>query len=275
MHPKSRSAFTLIELLVVIAIIAILVGLLLPAVQKVRSAAARSQCSNNLKQLGLSLHTYHDANKKFPAYGVNQNTWIAQIMPFVEQENLLGSPGYLGKTFSTLICPSDPRDLYTPYEDSTYGRRGLTSYLGVTGYSYYDWVRGDTGLIGVYPSNSRITLGKVKDGTSNTLMIGERPPHPTSWYGWWSYPDWDSHMWVYGDALREYSNNGTPCPTPALYGPGNDQNLCHMNHYWSFHDAGGNWCLGDGSVRFISYSVDSSIILGMGTRNGGEIVSLP
>ena len=272
----TRAAFTLIELLVVIAIIAVLMGLLLPAVQKVRESAARLSCSNNLKQLGLALHSFHDEAGKFPAYGRGKDTWIGKICPYVEQEAMIDSSGYAGQTFSVLNCPIDPRNLRDPYEDSFFGKRGLTSYLGVTGYSYNDRTTGDTGLIAVYPSTSRVTLSKVRDGASNTLMLGERPPQSTLWLGWWTYPGWDSHLWVYGN-VRWYGTDtdGTPCPSPALYGKGDLNNRCDVNHFWSFHHGGANWCLGDGSVRFISYTVNPHVILGMGTRNGNELVHLP
>src|SRR6266849_5754579 len=90
MRRQHRRGFTLIELLVVIAIIGILIALLLPAVQKVREAAARMQCSNNLKQLELGLHNFHDANKRFPGgYGSNMVAWTTQVLPYIEQDNLL------------------------------------------------------------------------------------------------------------------------------------------------------------------------------------------
>ena len=151
--PKVRlHAFTLIELLVVIAIIAILIDLLLPAVQKVREAAARIKCQNNLKQIGLALHNYHDANGTFPAgCYVNpttgaRNSWTSYIMPYIEQDNLnklidynvgLGGANWEtvnGPAFSTSVkiylCPSDNAKIYTHSSNNTYAR---SNYVGSVG----------------------------------------------------------------------------------------------------------------------------------------------
>src|SRR5262245_58369881 len=180
--PRRRSAFTLIELLVVIAIIAILIGLLLPAVQKVREAAARMSCSNNMKQLGLAAHSFHDVNNYFPGY---TDTWQFGFLPYIEQQNRISgttaasSPACWGPNanIKTFLCPSVPN---TSISGNYYG---VTCYLAVTGRGWNDYAAPalgymDTGIIGTYSArvgNVRQKMLGISDGTSNTLLFGERP----------------------------------------------------------------------------------------------------
>ena len=193
--------FTLIELLVVIAIIAILMGLLLPAVQKVRASAARIQCVNNLKQMGLACHNYHDTLGGLPAgYLANVGYvdgatdtspgwgWGTAILPFLEQDNLYRSINLNGSiaapenaaaistTVKTYVCPADliPQPFFTVLD--AYGNplviAAPSSYAACVGGDETD-VEGPTGL-GAFYRNSRTRLTDITDGTSNTIMIGER-----------------------------------------------------------------------------------------------------
>lgn len=275
----SAKGFTLIELLVVIAIIAILIGLLLPAVQKVREAASRAKCTNNLKQLGLAAHSYHDTVGYFPALGSDFNAWTYKLLPYIEQTNLYNVPHnnnysiYLPQVaqqpVKTFWCPSNTISDVNP------GGYALNSYLANAGRDWFDTPgNSDTGMIAVWPSTSKIKMLSISDGTSNTLMFGERPPAAGSdpFWGWTFYHNayYDHNMYavlpqaLYGDM--------SGCPFPAIFSPGKQSDICSITHWWSEHTGGGNFALGDASVRFFTYSAGAVTIPQMSTRAQGEVV---
>jgi prepilin-type N-terminal cleavage/methylation domain-containing protein/prepilin-type processing-associated H-X9-DG protein len=346
---RLRRGFTLIEMLIVIAIIAILLSLLLPAVQKIREAAARMKCTNNLKQIGLALHNFHDSYLALPpglgAVGdrtgmipwtslnppttylaatnpsnLRVQSWLVHILPYIEQQQLKASlplqpadtdaqkafniPDNTNSAQHVMMyeCPSDPRSKILSQGAGSYRTAALTWYAAVGGIDSGspNWPLSE----GILFWRSRVTLMQIHDGTSNTLLAGERPPGPASatnpdvYNGWWQSLDTlggvatatSMGSWRYGSPAWEYDTvqymknsiaspsvrstiNNNLCPLPTLYGPGDVNDSCSFNHFWSNHLAGANFLFGDGSVRFMPYTAQA-IMVSLATRDGGEVVDV-
>jgi len=263
---NERRGFTLIELLVVIAIIAILIGLLLPAVQKVREAAARINCANNLKQIGVGLHNFASANQdKLPAmldYGsynpVGWEPFWFQLLPYIEQDNVFkkasGSDAWGNGVNSTVIKP------YLCPSDSTYAA-GLTttgaSGWGATSYapSYYMFAEANTynSSKGVYINQSKFTIGNIPDGTSNTVGVVERFASFPG-YGWsnaWAYP-MSASYWGWNSQGSVYGPWGAYLPQIGV-----TNNAAHP-YYPNTRHAAMQTLLMDGSVRGVTAGVSQN-----------------
>jgi prepilin-type N-terminal cleavage/methylation domain-containing protein len=275
-----RPAFSLVELLVVMAIIAVLIGLLLPAVQKVREAAQGIRCRNHLKQLGLAFQNHHDQTGSFPsggwdwyypptylngapATGVQQQAgWGFQVLPFIEAESTWRAGGVVavGAVNSTFFCPSrrDPQtvtyyDEYTPPLTGGMLTHALCDYGGAN--------RENTGVIRQYwPTR----IADVTDGTSNTLLLSEKrlnladlgTPQPDDNEGYTA--GWDE------DTIRS-----TSFP-PARDFVGTDVDPEHR--FGSSHAAGVYAVMADGSVRLISFNIDATIFQCLCNRSDGQAI---
>jgi prepilin-type N-terminal cleavage/methylation domain-containing protein/prepilin-type processing-associated H-X9-DG protein len=302
-----RTAFTLIELLVVIAIIAILVGLLLPAVQKVREAAARMSCQNNLKQIGVALHNYHSAYQKLPP-GSNLSgfTVVTLLLPFMEQDNLyktinfVASPddplnaGPYGTPIKTLICPSDafgnmPQGLAGNNYFANYGTN--INFFGNSSVANGVFALRDNGL----------SLLAITDGTSNTVAFSElkKGDYNNALY---SSADWlnassaglpttadqaysicqtvnvqDLSLQCFSAGGEWLSDDSTGTAYTHVVPP-NTTNCCWLANLTfsvtasSYHTNGVNVLLCDGSVRWVTNAISLTTWRALGTRQGGEVL---
>jgi prepilin-type N-terminal cleavage/methylation domain-containing protein/prepilin-type processing-associated H-X9-DG protein len=346
-----RSAFTLIELLVVIAIIAILIGLLLPAVQKVRDAAARTQCQNNMKQLGLAAHNYESSYGYFPPGWQNPTpaanftnviqdpplpgpprftNLMVELLSFIEQDNLqknwdynvinrnlteppdfttTGPRSTSGQVVKTFLCPSSAvaenpvAIVNSPLQGTHYG---LNSYGGVAGrisFSARPSAAEFAGprqppapapidysgpilatLDGMFYTNSRVRMTAIPDGTSNTMMFGERQHRDRNfdrmytnfpiigWSGW----AWANQANAVGDFLVGACRPINWMIPDDATGPNSSANPWvrqKLSSMSSGHSGGANVCMADGSVRFMRESTQMPVLWALSTRAGGEVVN--
>jgi prepilin-type N-terminal cleavage/methylation domain-containing protein/prepilin-type processing-associated H-X9-DG protein len=304
---SSRRAFTLIELLVVVAVIAVLIGLLLPAVQKVREAAARTKCANNLKQLGLAFHNYEGARGGLPprrqtTAGSHQG-WGPFLLPYLEQGAL--AAGYdTGKNFydpvnlpainvplAVFACPSAPPQRAVTVLDQANVPTGAVGaagdYFAPNSVDAFWWpadrraLAADTVDGPALLDNGRRKLAAIPDGLSNTLLVAEfagRPDHwifgqkqgtnaALQWPNWWG--PWASYN---SSIYRTWSADGTTPGGPTVAGPC----TVNCNNNWgiyAFHTGGANALFGDGAVRFVRVGLDRDVFAGVVTRAGGEVTA--
>ncbi len=308
--------FTLIELLVVIAIIAILIALLLPAVQQAREAARRTQCRNNLKQIGLALHNYHDVHLTFPPGYIAAQVgatdpasaetgtgfaWGVMILPQLEQTALFGHFDFNevttdehnlehGQTrLRAFRCPSDPApDLFTVSDGSEDYDVASANYVGIYGYGSVTLQPGRPDPAGILYRNSSTRLRDVTDGTSNTMLVGERM-HAHRFVA--TAPEVAANSTWYAALPGVFRTAGMPMPDegPAslvlghvgqtmpsgmlMHHPPSTTN--HIVNFSSAHTGGIHFLMADGSVHFLSKNVDYNTFRWLGQRADGEVLTVP
>jgi len=305
MRPSPRTGFTLVELLVVIAIIGVLIALLLPAVQQAREAARRMQCTNNLKQIGLSLHNYHDTFNALPAGWINRNTtwdepkygWGVAMLPFIEQNNFYEAlnPGQIllrdrytgGATtedmqllqtpIAAYRCPSDVTgDLNDkePFGSSNHFDIATSNYVGNLGSSSADRARTSEGL---FYGNSYHNFKDITDGMSNTLLVGERDGSnslaPNESY--------EAAVWAGVGGAHSIGKAAVGRNTTRAFLINHDYAFAGQPQNMgkgmsSLHPGGVNIVLCDGSTRFLPETIDQDDVLRpLVMRNDGNVLQLP
>jgi prepilin-type N-terminal cleavage/methylation domain-containing protein/prepilin-type processing-associated H-X9-DG protein len=295
---KSRRGFTLIELLVVIAIIAVLIALLLPAVQQARESARRTQCSNNLKQIGLAIHNYHDSYTRFPLSsidpGLGKSGVFASILPYLDQGNAYQQYDFsLGNTnaanlvavsqkIPAYLCPTAPFRRPVPISGCDSNSRAPGTYAACTGsldpYGTFPTTANPTSV----PNNGAIvnsgsgstSMRDLTDGSSSTLLCGESA---------WNFAD---YLWAASPATPcsgqirwGFTYWSSPYPLATAFttlGPFNPKSMqgdsTRLSNFRSEHIGVVNMLMCDGSARYINENIDHNLLNSLATRSGGEIV---
>ncbi|MFO0852169.1 MAG: DUF1559 domain-containing protein [Gemmataceae bacterium] len=302
-----RPAFTLIELLVVVAIIAVLVGLLLPAVQKVREAAARASCQNNLKQIALACANYESAAQKFPPSNTTAppwHGWPALVLPYLEQENVravyvqtanwydpANEPARTARV-KTFLCPSanggrDGRSAVpgapgSPFAGAAWDYTNVSVVaVALLAYLNYPDPAGYTSVWRGVMSSQGSTVGQITDGLSNTILMTEDANRPEYWVKGRRVTDREPPFGgagpgaatggVWADHQKGFGVEGTSPDGFTLVGE------CAVNcnnayEVYSFHPGGANAAMADGSVRFLREGITIRTLAAMSTRGAGEVV---
>lgn len=283
-----ETGFTLIELIVVTGIIAILVSLLLPAVQQTREAARLTQCRNNLKQIALAIHNYHDVFSIFPNSEVGGTGTLAKaslfvaILPYLDQANIsvLYDPARgnsdpvnlaaVRQTIPVYLCPSAPMRRVVPITGCDINDRAPGTYAICTG-SGDPWGAKATGNPHngsiVNPASGRTALRDIIDGSSNTLLVGEAA---------WNLPDYTFTSGPCSGQQRwGFTYWSSPYPLATAFttmAPFNPKNggAAVLSRFRSEHVGGAQFAMADGSVRFTSENISQALLDAMGTRAGGE-----
>lgn len=294
MPSQRRNGFTLIELLVVIAIIAVLIGLLLPAVQQARDAARRTQCRDHLKQMGLALHNYHDAhgtlppgyvyrpdNSYSPAANGSGFSWGAMVLPFLEQAPLYGQFNFSVAVFAAVnetprevrlpvfLCPNDSVSHERMIEmGPTPERYAMGSF--VANFGPPDLDDDQEQRLGMFSRNSRTRFADVTDGLSNTLMCGERENGPFRRAG--SHGVHFEYETTWCCAVRQWDEPEDDHGHMVLFQTGNVPNDPRSDDrdVSAPHVGYANFLMGDGSVRGLSENMDFRLYQSLSTRAGGE-----
>jgi prepilin-type N-terminal cleavage/methylation domain-containing protein/prepilin-type processing-associated H-X9-DG protein len=296
MKRRPSHGFTLVELLVVIAIIGILIALLLPAVQAAREAARRMHCANNLKQIGLALHTYTNSHGLFPsgADGNWSHSMFCYILPFMEQQDLYKRLNFSiaavdepeavrNQPIPAFVCPSFPIDPVLNSPTNVYQRGRITTYQGVGG-AYVSGAKVSTSIYGDMPDNGifgwklKRRIGDITDGLSSTLAVGEFSligPDGTPLGGYF-------RPWVVGGhegsatAIASYTSK-VARHRFAVAQVRSDSSTTPFNHLpmFSHHPNGCHFAMADGSVHSLNVDMDLAAYLAMATCNRGEVEGRP